>query len=95
MALGRRYDLLEDGAHPVERLDRQNSRVVPGEHARQLPGPGSDVDDGRLGAEGQDIERRVRVVRPRPLVFLRRAVEASRLLDAINQRRRAGRRDSP
>ena len=95
VALGRGHDLLEDRAHPVERLDREHSRVAPREHARQLPGAGPHVDDGGVGAERQDAEHRVGVVRPRPLVFLRSAVEAPRLLGAINQRRRAGRRDSP
>ena len=54
VALGRGHDLLEDGAHPVERLDREHSSVVPREHARQLPGAGPHVDDGGLGAERQD-----------------------------------------
>ncbi len=95
VALGLGHDPIEDGTHPVERLDREHASVVPREHARQLPGAGPHVDDGGLGAERQDIEHRVGVVRPRPLVFLRGAVEAPRLLGAINQRRRAGRRDSP
>ena len=71
--LDTRYGALELRAHLGERLDREHARAGRHEQARELPGAGADVDDGRPGGdpetfddEGDDVWV---IRRPPPLVL--------------------------
>ena len=75
--LGLGDDPFEDGAHPVERLDREHAREPGDELPRQLPGAGGEVEYDRIGRQADGVERRLGVARPSMLVRLGRALEAA------------------
>ena len=79
--LDTRHNVLENTAHPVERLDRDDARVPAREHAGELSGPGPEVEDRRAGRDRHTVENLGRVRRAARLVGLGAPVEAARGFD--------------
>ena len=65
----------------------------PQQHARQLPGPGAEVDDGRVARQARDRDRIRRPRRPAEVVLLRRPLSnvAAAAGSITGTSRRAGR----
>ena len=90
-----RHHLLEHRPHVVERLDCDHAAVALGEHARQLPRAGTEVEHGGVRVERQQLEQLGRIGRSRPLVLGGDAVEARAFDAPVSQRRQAETFGSP